>query len=293
MATSRPILPRPIDAERLVGELDALPLRALPAALDQRGVGLGDVAGLGHQHGEGVLGRGEDVRLRRVDHHHPAGGRHRHVDVVEPDAGPADHHQVGARRQHVRGDLGGGPHDQRVRAGDGREQLGGGKAQTDVDLVAGVAEAIEPDLRDLLRDQDASHALSVEAGPDGLSTPAHRRQSGTTVGAPRPRLSVRGAPQRTRRDRRRRPLRVGRRRAGGSERPARHRARGVGGGRRPAGHRGGRPRPGRPRRPVLHHPLRGVRRAGRGPRGQGHRLRVVPGLQRPRRLPRATRCGAA
>ena len=65
---------------------------------DEGGVGLGDVAGLGEQHRHGVLGGGEDVRLRRVDHHHALGGGGLGVDVVEPDAGPAHHDEVLARR---------------------------------------------------------------------------------------------------------------------------------------------------------------------------------------------------
>ena len=45
------------------------------------------------------------------------------VDVVEADAGPADHRADVAGRQHVGGDLGGGADDQRLRARDRLEQL--------------------------------------------------------------------------------------------------------------------------------------------------------------------------
>ena len=44
----------------------------------------------------GVLGGREDVRLRGVDHHHALAGGGGHVDVVEADAGPADHDEIGA-----------------------------------------------------------------------------------------------------------------------------------------------------------------------------------------------------
>ena len=65
-------------AEHLAVQLDALPLGALPAAGDQRGVGLGDVARLGQQQRHGLLGHREDVRRRGVDHHDAAlGGRGR------------------------------------------------------------------------------------------------------------------------------------------------------------------------------------------------------------------------
>ena len=78
------------DAERLVGELDALPLRPLPPAGDERGVGLRHVAGLGQQQRHGLLGGREDVRLRGVDDHHALAGGRLDVDVVETDAGPPD-----------------------------------------------------------------------------------------------------------------------------------------------------------------------------------------------------------
>ena len=48
---------------------------------------LRDVAGLREQQGDGVLRRGHDVRLRRVDHQHAAASAGLHVDVVESDAG--------------------------------------------------------------------------------------------------------------------------------------------------------------------------------------------------------------
>ena len=89
------------DAEGLAGQLDALPLRPLPAAGDQRGVGLGHVAGLGEQHGHGVLGGGEDVGLGGVDDHDATRGGGLDVDVVETDAGPAHHHQVCPGLDHL------------------------------------------------------------------------------------------------------------------------------------------------------------------------------------------------
>jgi hypothetical protein len=42
------------------------------------------------------------LRLRRVDHHHAAPGGGVDVDVVEADAGAADHHEVGGRRRAPR-----------------------------------------------------------------------------------------------------------------------------------------------------------------------------------------------
>ena len=61
------------------------------------GVGLRDVARLREQQRHRVLGRREDVRLRRVHDHHAAARRLGDVDVVEPDAGPADDDEIGRR----------------------------------------------------------------------------------------------------------------------------------------------------------------------------------------------------
>ena len=74
------------DAERLVGQFDAFPAAALPATRDERGVGLGHVAGRREQQRHRVLGGGDDVALRGVDDHHAARGGRRDVDVVEADA---------------------------------------------------------------------------------------------------------------------------------------------------------------------------------------------------------------
>ena len=90
-------------------------LAALPPAGLEGGVGLGDVAGLGEQQRHRVLGRRQDVRLRRVDDHHAAAGGRLDVDVVEADAGPADDDQVGAGGEDLGGDLGGRADDEGVR----------------------------------------------------------------------------------------------------------------------------------------------------------------------------------
>ena len=106
------------DAERLVGELDALPLAALPSPVDERGVRLRDVAGLGEQQRHRVLGGRDDVRLRRVDDHHTTGGGGVEVDVVEADAGPADDEQaVGSGRAARLSTVRGRADDQRLGPG--------------------------------------------------------------------------------------------------------------------------------------------------------------------------------
>ena len=80
-------------AERLAGQLDAAAARALPAALLQRGVGLRDVARERDQQADRVLGGRDDGRLGRVRDHDAAPRRGLDVDVVDSDAGAADHLQ--------------------------------------------------------------------------------------------------------------------------------------------------------------------------------------------------------
>ena len=123
------------DAERLAVELDALPSRPLPLAGLQRGVGLGDVAGLGEQQGDGLLGRREDVRLRRVDDHHAAPRGGCDVDVVDTDARSADDDQILGRVQHRLGDLRRRADDQRLGTPNGVQQLIWRQSQPDVDLI--------------------------------------------------------------------------------------------------------------------------------------------------------------
>ena len=97
----------PHDPEGFAVQLDSLPTRSFPAAGFQSGVGLRDVAGLGEQEGEGVLGGGQDVRLRSVhDNDTPARGG-RDVHVVEADPGPAHHLQMAPGDQYLVGHAGG------------------------------------------------------------------------------------------------------------------------------------------------------------------------------------------
>ena len=84
-------------AERLLVDLDAAELRALPLAGGQRAVRLRDVAGEREHQRDGVLGGGDDVRLRRVGDDDAALGGGLDVHVVDADARAADHPQVVAR----------------------------------------------------------------------------------------------------------------------------------------------------------------------------------------------------
>lgn len=87
------------------------------------------------------------------DHHDAAVGGRRGVDVVEADAGTPHHHQVLAGLEHLGRDLGGRADDQGVGPDDRLQQRLGREVQTDVDVVAGVVEALQPTVRDRLGDE--------------------------------------------------------------------------------------------------------------------------------------------
>ncbi len=158
------------DPERLVAELDALPAAALPTPLHQRGVGLGHVARRRHQQRHRVFGRGDDVALRRVDHHHTTLGSGIDVDVVEADARAPDHHEIGTGSEHSIGHLGGRPDDQCVCPRNHRQQFVGGQAELHVDVVAEGTEPVEAPFGDLFGDQDASHGPHTYLVRGGSST---------------------------------------------------------------------------------------------------------------------------
>ena len=100
-----PDLPEAEDPERLLVQLDAGELRPLPLAADQRRVGLRHVARERQQQRHRVLGRGDHVRLRRVGDDDPALGGGVDIDVVHPDAGPANGPEPAGPRDQRRVEL--------------------------------------------------------------------------------------------------------------------------------------------------------------------------------------------
>ena len=153
------------DAERLAVELDALPLRAVPLPAPQVVVRLRDVARLREQERERVLGSREDVRLRRVHDHDPAAGRLGDVDVVEADAGPADHDEVTPGFEHLGGHLRRAADHQRGRAVDRAEQVGRRQPGLQVDVETGGGHRLQAAGGKGLTDEDAG-------GHEGARLPA-------------------------------------------------------------------------------------------------------------------------
>jgi hypothetical protein len=89
------MLPQPMSAERLAGQLDAHEAVLLPLAGLGRGVGLGHLAGQREHHARSACSAVVMALPNgRVHHHHAARGGGADVDVVDADAGAADHLQV-------------------------------------------------------------------------------------------------------------------------------------------------------------------------------------------------------
>ena len=82
------------DAQGLLGQLDPVPLAALPAAVNERCMRLSDIAGLGQHHRQCVLGGRHGVGERCVGYQHVVGRRRLDIDIVETDTSAADDLQV-------------------------------------------------------------------------------------------------------------------------------------------------------------------------------------------------------
>src|SRR5262249_60801931 len=103
---------------------------------------------------DGVLGGGDGVAERRVHHHDAGGGGRRHVDVVDADAGAADHLQALGGGQHVLVGFGGGADGEAVVVADDLEQLILGKAGADVGVDAAGTEDANRSGGELVGDED-------------------------------------------------------------------------------------------------------------------------------------------
>ena len=116
---------------------------------------LRNVARLGKQQRHRVLGRRDDVALRGVDDHHAAPRRCSDIDVVEADAGPADHQQGVGVLQHLGRDLSGRADDQRLCTSD----VVGQRRQVEphIDHMTSGTQAIEAALGDFFCDKDPRH----------------------------------------------------------------------------------------------------------------------------------------
>jgi hypothetical protein len=145
--------PQADHTDGLLGHLHAGELRPGPLPLAQRGVGGRDVPGSGQQQRDGVLGGADDVRGRGVDDQHAALGGGRDVDVVQPDAGPGDHLELGRGRERLGVDLGGRADEHGRGLGERREE-GGAVGAVDVADLDVAAEHLQNAGGELFGDQD-------------------------------------------------------------------------------------------------------------------------------------------
>ena len=111
------------DAERLAGDLDAHEAVLLPLAGLGGGVGGGDFPGQGEHQRDGVLGGGDGIAERRVHDNDAARRGGGNVDIVDADAGAADHVQVLGGFEDLGGDLGRRADGEAVVIADDRGEL--------------------------------------------------------------------------------------------------------------------------------------------------------------------------
>ena len=158
------------DAERLLAQLDAHELRALPEAGMQGAVGGGKVAREREHHRDGVLGGRDRVAGGCVEHEHAVPRRRLDVDVVDADTGASDHAQSRRGGEHLGGDLGLAANHERVVVADALAERARLEPGHDVDLARG-AQACHAVLGDRVRNEDARHGAGRGARLRGDAHP--------------------------------------------------------------------------------------------------------------------------
>ncbi len=154
-------------AERLAENLDAEKLVLFPFAGARRSVGLGNLPRQRQHQRDGVLGRRDRIAERRVHHDDAARGRRRNVDIVDADAGAADHFEIFGLLQHFRRDFGRGADRKPVEAVDRRGKLVLVLAEIglEIDLDAAILEDRDRGGRQRVGDENAgSHGFLPSPG---------------------------------------------------------------------------------------------------------------------------------
>ena len=128
----------------------------LPAQASVRG---GNVAGQGHEHGNGVLGGADGVAARRVHDDDAAPRRRRHVDVIDADAGTHDRPQFARLFEQVRGERRAAADDDAVRRLQRFLERGEILAQSGpvIDFEACLLEQVNAEGFEFVADEDTWH----------------------------------------------------------------------------------------------------------------------------------------
>ncbi len=100
------------DAEGFLVEFDAGVLFPVPFAGFHGAVGLGDIPGEGHEHGESEFGGGYGISAGGIHDHDAVLGSGFDVDIIDADAGAADDLEVGGGFDDCAGDFGFGADDE-------------------------------------------------------------------------------------------------------------------------------------------------------------------------------------
>ncbi len=171
--------PEAEDPERLLIKLHTGVLRAIPFTGDQRFVGLRDVSCERQQQRHRVLGRGHDVRLRRVGHDDPALSGRLDIDVVHADPRAPDRAQVGGLLNQLGGQLRGGADHDAVVNTDALSQFLIGPIDTDLDVEV-LAQQVHARVADLLLDEDLQPLVAHDVTPfhDPVNTSGERLHVG-------------------------------------------------------------------------------------------------------------------
>ena len=144
------------DAEGLGENLDAEEFVLLPFSSARRCVGLGDLPRQRQHQRDGMLGGGDRIAERRVHDDDAARGGGGDIDIVDADAGAADHFQPVGLFQKLGGDLGRRADGKAVKAVDRRGELVLVLAEVrlEVDGDAAVLEYLDGGRRERIGDQN-------------------------------------------------------------------------------------------------------------------------------------------
>ena len=147
------------DAERLAENLDAEKFVLFPFAGVGRCVGFRDLPRQRQHQGDRMFGGGDRIAERRVHHDDAARGRRRDIDIVDADAGAADHFQICRALKNLGRDLGGGTDREPVEAVDrfGKFVLVLAEVGLKVDLEAAILEDRDGGGRQRVGDEDFGH----------------------------------------------------------------------------------------------------------------------------------------